>query len=33
MRLDLISRYVALCKEFNKPITWSGLRQFKKAFK
>lgn len=33
MRLDLMGRYIALCREFNKPITWVGLRCFKKAFK
>ncbi len=33
MSLKLMDKYISLCKEFNKPITWNGLRQFKKAFK
>lgn len=33
MSLKLMDKYIFLCKEFNKPITWSGLRHFKKAFK
>lgn len=33
MNLKLISRYINLCKEFNKPITWEGLQFFRKAFK
>ncbi len=33
MSLKLMDKYIFLCKEFNKPITWNGLRYFKKAFK
>lgn len=31
MDLKLMDKYVALCREFNKPITWVGLRYFKKS--
>lgn len=33
MSLKLMDKYIRICKKFNKPITWSGLRQFKEAFK
>lgn len=33
MNLRLIDKYMELCKIYNKPITWSGLRYFNKAFK
>lgn len=33
MNIKLMDKYVALCREFNKCVTWTGLRCFKKAFK
>lgn len=33
MYLKLINEYVMLCKKYNKPITWEGLRLFKAALK
>lgn len=33
MSLKLMDKYIKICKRSNKPITWSGLRQFKKSFK
>lgn len=29
MNLKLIDEYVQLCKKYNKPITWNGLRLFR----
>ena len=31
MDLKLMDKYMALCKELNKAITWDGLRHFKIA--
>ncbi len=31
MDIKLMDKYVALCRELNKPITWTGLLYFKKA--
>lgn len=33
MNLRLIDKYVELCKEYNRPITWEGLTNFGKAFR
>lgn len=33
MYLKLIADYVDLCKKYNKPVTWEGLRLFKAALK
>lgn len=33
MNLRLIDKYISLCRELSKPITWQGLRYFKYAFK
>ena len=33
MYLKLIADYVDLCKKYNKPVTWEGLKLFKKLLK
>lgn len=33
MDFKILSEYVRIAKKFNKPVTWNGLRHFKKAFK
>ncbi len=33
MNLKLMSKYVELCKVYNKPITWGGLRLFNLSLK
>lgn len=32
MNLKLIKRYIILCNEFNKPVTFEGMRNFKRIF-
>ena len=32
MDIKIFRAYVKLCKEWDKPITWSGLHSFKMAF-
>lgn len=32
MNLKMIHKYVCLCKEFNKQITFEGMRDFKRIF-
>lgn len=32
MDLKLMNKYIALCKEFNKQITFEGMRNFKRIF-
>lgn len=33
MNIEVFRAYVELCKSWNKPITWRGLRNFRMAFK
>lgn len=33
MNLKLMDRYIELCKEYNKPVTWRGLKLFNEVFK
>lgn len=33
MNFKLMESYIKLCIELNKPITWTGLKYFKYAFK
>lgn len=33
MNIKIFKAYVELCRSWDKPITWNGLRNFKMAFK
>ncbi len=32
MSLKLMDKYISICKEFNKPVTFEGMRRFKRIF-
>lgn len=31
MNFNILSEYIRLCKKYDKPITWEGLKLFKIA--
>lgn len=32
MNLRLMDKYISICREFNKPITFEGMKLFRKIF-